>query len=265
MGYDVVDGGSTASVGVLIDGRSLVYAAVGDSAGILAVPAVPDSGVSPNEPRKQPCRVVYDHEALFDGPEHQIDVFCKDARGGWKLSAENARRADEMGCVPKTARGDRSIKIVTPDDTNFSQMELNVTRALGDFIHQPYGVTWRPDVVCKQLEVEIGKAPHAVLCVASDGVWDVWPSLEQCMGELLGAMRPFARKRLIGEFFETTRLKGQDLFSDTADNLTGVVVCLSKRAKPAVAHATVVTKGKSAAHGDTAPVVPAKGKIITAR
>ena len=38
LGYDAVDGGSTASVAAIVDGRTLVYAAVGDSAGILAQP-----------------------------------------------------------------------------------------------------------------------------------------------------------------------------------------------------------------------------------
>ena len=38
LGYDAVDGGSTASVAAIIDGKTLVYAAVGDSAGLLAIP-----------------------------------------------------------------------------------------------------------------------------------------------------------------------------------------------------------------------------------
>ena len=38
-GYDAVDGGATASVAVVLDGRTLIYGAVGDSAGLLAVPA----------------------------------------------------------------------------------------------------------------------------------------------------------------------------------------------------------------------------------
>jgi hypothetical protein len=36
LGYDVVDGGTTASVAALVDGRTLVYAAVGDSCSVLS-------------------------------------------------------------------------------------------------------------------------------------------------------------------------------------------------------------------------------------
>lgn len=36
LGYDVVDGGTTATVAALVDGRTLVVAAVGDSCGVLA-------------------------------------------------------------------------------------------------------------------------------------------------------------------------------------------------------------------------------------
>ena len=35
---------------------------------------------------------------------------------------------------------------MTPEEGKFSQMMLGVTRSLGDFYHQHYGVTWEPEV-----------------------------------------------------------------------------------------------------------------------
>lgn len=38
LGYDAVDGGTTASVAAVVDGRTLIYASVGDSCGVFAKP-----------------------------------------------------------------------------------------------------------------------------------------------------------------------------------------------------------------------------------
>ena len=36
---------------------------------------------------------------------------------------------------------------------------------------QRYGVTWKPEVITRQLRGLIGPADHGILCVATDGVW----------------------------------------------------------------------------------------------
>ena len=51
--------------------------------------------------------------------------------------------------------GDRAASVMTPDD-EYSHMLLGMTRSLGDFQHQRYGVTWEPEVVCKDLTAAIG-------------------------------------------------------------------------------------------------------------
>ena len=103
-----------------------------------------------------------------------LHVFCADGKGGWKLDDESIRRADEVGCGCKTERGDRAAMLVTPEEGRFSQMMLGVTRSIGDFYHQMYGVTWEPEVVVHDLATFCNGAPEAVLCIASDGVWDHW-------------------------------------------------------------------------------------------
>ncbi|EOD13520.1 hypothetical protein EMIHUDRAFT_444364 [Emiliania huxleyi CCMP1516] len=241
LGYDAVDGGSTASVAAIVDGRTLVYAAVGDSAGILAQPGNGEAKVEELVAEHAPVRldewvarlhstgieVVYDHPDMFEGEDQLLRVFDRDATGAWRLSEEALRRADEMGCGFKTERGDRSAVLMTPEEGRFSQMMLNVTRSLGDFYHGQYGVTWRPEVVTRDLAEELGPGGRAVLCVASDGVWDLW-TFEEAMADLLdGSALPAAqpaRRKLVMDFMENSRNKGYDAFGDSADNLTGIVV-----------------------------------------
>ena len=91
--------------------------------------------------------MLYDHPDMFDDPANMLHVFCADGKGGWKLDDESIRRADEVGCGCKTERGDRAAMLVTPEEGRFSQMMLGVTRSIGDFYHQMYGVTWEPEVV----------------------------------------------------------------------------------------------------------------------
>ena len=74
---------------------------------------------------------------------------------------------------------------------------------------------------------ELGPGGRAVLCVASDGVWDLW-TFEEAMADLLdGSALPAAqpaRRKLVMDFMENSRNKGYDAFGDSADNLTGIVV-----------------------------------------
>ncbi|KAL3923647.1 MAG: hypothetical protein SGPRY_004154, partial [Prymnesium sp.] len=174
LGYDAVDGGTTASVAAVVDGRTLIYASVGDSCGVFAKPNKADKlDVFEIVPEHSPTNmkdweerlhksgalVVYDHPDMFEGPEHMLHVFCRDGKGGWKLDDESLRRADEAGCGYKTERGDRAAVILTPEEGKFSQMMLGVTRSLGDFYHQQYGVTWEPEIVVHDLAEMLGAAP----------------------------------------------------------------------------------------------------------
>ena len=116
--------------------------------------------------------------------------------------------------------------VVTPESGPFSQMMLNMTRSLGDFYHQDYGVTWKPEVVRHRMSDLMGESQHAVLCVASDGVWDMW-TFERAMEEVVDAMavaEPDEQRKQVMTFFETSKRKGEETFGDSADNLTGIVV-----------------------------------------
>jgi hypothetical protein len=119
LGYDAADGGTTASVGAVVDGRTLVYAGAGDSCALLGVPpAKRAAGGAPRTvelvPEHSPTNlhdfasrlhstgvhVVYDHPDMFENqPANLIPVFERDASapGGWVLSQPNLEKAEKLG------------------------------------------------------------------------------------------------------------------------------------------------------------------------
>ena len=159
--WDAVDGGTTASVMALIDGERIVYAAVGDSAGLIAVRA---GGGAPHltelVAEHSPTRLDEYTARLARGggmvvyschdPDdmHLYPVFRPDCKGGFELDPESIARCDAEGLGFKTERGDRAAIVATPESGEYTQMMLNMTRSVGDFYHQRYGVTWEPEVVC---------------------------------------------------------------------------------------------------------------------
>lgn len=88
-------------------------------------------------------------------------------------------------------------------------------------------MTWRPETVVRDLASELGPNGKAVLCVASDGVWDLW-TFEDAMADLAhGMAQPVAsaaRRQRVLSFMDASRAKGEEAFGDSADNLTGIVV-----------------------------------------
>ena len=67
--------------------------------------------------------------------------------------------AEVHGVPAKNARGELPAILLTPDeDPTYGEMEpqsLAMTRSIGDFYMQTFGVTWRPEVISIDLE-EVG-------------------------------------------------------------------------------------------------------------
>ena len=109
-------------------------------------------------------------------------------------------------------------------------MSLAVTRTLGDFYHQRYGVTHVPEVVVVDLEEAQPAEPSdggCVLLLASDGVWDHW-TFEAAMERLIDPRTGLTDKARADAMMEETRAKGEEVFGETADNLTAVTVVLPR-------------------------------------
>ena len=137
----------------MLDGRTLIYAAAGDSCSLLGVPKADGTFetlelIPEHSPTYQPdwearlcstgVHVVFDHPDMFDDqPNNLLPVFTRTADGSaWELAESTLQRADALGCGLKTERGDRAAVVMTPENGRFSQMMLGVTRSVGDFYHR---------------------------------------------------------------------------------------------------------------------------------
>ena len=124
----------------------------------------------------------------------------------------------------KNARGDLPAILLTPDDDpTYGEMEpqsLAMTRSIGDFYMQTFGVTWRPEVISIDLE-EVGqKLDHLTLVLASDGIWDLW-EYEDVFQSISDPPEAAGQStaRAMG-FFSRSVTRGAEMFDDTADNMT---------------------------------------------
>lgn len=164
------------------------------------------------------------------------------------LNEASIAEVDSYGLGPKTDRGDRAAHLLTPevrtsphvrrtphagphgapnrrqDESElFSQMSLAMTRSLGDFYHQAFGVIHVPEVRVLDLSDEEHAGSRCVLLLASDGIWDHW-TFEGAMASLVDRRTGYTSADLSGAMFERSRAKGWEVFGDSADNLTGIAV-----------------------------------------
>jgi serine/threonine protein phosphatase PrpC len=160
-----------------------------------------------------------------------------------------------------------------------------MTRSLGDFYLQRFGVSWVPEVITVDLHVsgvptpthtrpgqraryrrpidreaslcpsrarpaptlspvqEVGEDLHNLtLVLASDGVWDLWeygPAFDAIVQPEApdGPLAAVAEARA-SAFFRHSLAKGAEIFGETADNMTGIVVYLVQASQGGEASAT---------------------------
>ena len=65
--------------------------------------------------------------------------------------AECAAWAQVHDTPAKNVRGDLPTVILTPDDDETEMHSLAMTRSIGDYFMQTFGVTWRPEVISVDL------------------------------------------------------------------------------------------------------------------
>ena len=115
------------------------------------------------EPRGKPVQFVYDVHDLIDQGKAP-PLFKKSPGGGYELDVKSRRIAEIHGTAPKNQRGELPAILLTPDnDDKYGEMEpqsLAMTRSIGDFYLQTFGVTWKPDVQQIELADVASKLEH---------------------------------------------------------------------------------------------------------
>ena len=278
-----VDGGATATVVALVQGHLLVVANVGDSDALLGG-KLPDGSIGfeqlcanhtplnadefirvaqlVQERGKdwQPGVFAYD----IDG-DTLLEVFAVSEAGEVDVDRHAEKQVEEAGVGFKNARGERPTALFAVETESYCQFQLGVTRSLGDFYLQHFGVSWEPAVRCidtsRPLPTAVAASPpHAVtasttygcslhhlrlqvscidlfdvagqlsqvtLVVASDGLWDLW-QYKDVLQYSLGKPPPTGTAEVfapLGALVEETRKQGEELFGEQADNITAIVVC----------------------------------------
>ena len=159
-----VDGGATATVVALVQGHLLVVANVGDSDALLGG-KLPDGSVGfeqlcanhtplsadefirvaqlAQERSKewQPGVFAYD----IDG-DALLEIFAVSEKGEVDFDRDAEKQVEEAGAGFKNARGERPTALFAPETEAYCQFQLGVTRSLGDFYMQHFGVSWEPAV-----------------------------------------------------------------------------------------------------------------------
>ena len=172
-----IHGGTTATIVISsrhADGRRfLVHANVGDSeAYLIAVDGkhmLPlTANHKPNNPAeyqrisalRSPLCFVYDHKddhKIFKANGEKDERYVRDPWGN--------------GLKPSNVRYDPGTYVSLIDPARGDFVRLSMTRSLGDFYAHQYGVSSIPSVNVVELADDV---QDASVCVASDGVWDVW-------------------------------------------------------------------------------------------
>ncbi|KAL1514567.1 hypothetical protein AB1Y20_003661 [Prymnesium parvum] len=176
-----------------------------------------------SHPQGHRLQFVYDTPGLID--EGKAPAVFKKVNGAFQLDVGARRLAEVHNTVAKNARGDLPTIILTPEEPGFEQQSLAMTRSIGDFYLQRFGISWKPEVICVEL-AEVGSdLSNLTLVIASDGVWDLW-HYEDVFEGVVQRYEPdgLPDMSIPQEFFERSIERGIEMFDDTADNMTGIVV-----------------------------------------
>ena len=140
----------------------------------------------------------------------------------WERTSDGGFRAKVEGSdwdkgprvwFKKNVMGEWATQVQTPDGAPDNAI-LAMTRALGDLLLRPYGLTHEPDTVIIDLKGLITTRSLTTLFidVASDGVWDA-----QTPSEVAAQQRS---SNSVKAFMSTNKRKYTSLFGGKADNMT---------------------------------------------
>ena len=239
-----VDGGATATVAALVHGHLLVIANVGDSDALLGgklpdgtigfeqlcadhSPTSADEFVRVQRFGAQQVDAWEPPLFAYTAGDEPLEIFAVGADGTVELDPEALRQLDEMGAGYKTARGDRPTAVVATETREYEECQLGVTRSLGDFYLQHFGVTWEPSVSCIDLLDMRAQLEQVTLVIASDGLWDLWQYKDVLQYPLGPPANSGAVLAPLLELVEETRSQGEELFGDSADNITVVTITVA--------------------------------------
>ena len=192
----LISGGTTCTIAVIIDNIHMYVSNVGDSDAILfttsnisskVISDVNDAINFQNEIVSNIHTITGDHSPLNKEEFIRATKNCKDSLifRYDKLHSKNYSNiyeknvddddyyiTDKVNYV-KNVRKEPATVVSSPEGSPF-ESSLSMTRSLGDFYLQKYGVSFIPTIKYVNLSDIFEKSPIFSLLIASDGVWDNW-------------------------------------------------------------------------------------------
>jgi len=253
------EGGTTATVVALVEGRHLLIAHVGDSDAVLGGDPLDGSNMVNAEKLTgdhTPCSVAEyvrvrdlgksgaSLEFVYDCPDaDMLHVFDTPPGGGEPVvSAEAAEKADLRGVGYKSVRAERPALVVGPAPVQGAHApRLAVTRSLGDPFLQTCGLTWKPEVTLLDLSEPVDSLDPLILIVGSDGLWDLWQhdeAIEEVIEAGYDLSTPEGVKTATEHLLDVTKSKGEELLGSSTDDTTCVVISIVREGAAAKAGAS---------------------------
>ena len=111
-----------------------------------------------------PPYLIFEYDKLY--PKSHFDIYVKN------IDDDNYH-ITRKGNYVKNIRNEYGSIVTSPRSAPFDS-SLSMTRSLGDFFLQKYGVTFIPTIKYVNLSEIFEKSPIFSILIASDGVWDNW-------------------------------------------------------------------------------------------
>lgn len=167
----LISGGTTCTIAVIIDNIHLYISNVGDSDAIISTTNNSSSEIITGDHSADnidefkrvtgeftPClKFKYDRSPSKD----YVDIY------------DDNYHITGKGNYIKNVRQEFATIVFSPEDSLFDS-GLSMTRSLGDFYLQEYGVSFIPTIKYINLSEIFEESPIFSLLIASDGIWDNW-------------------------------------------------------------------------------------------
>ena len=160
---------------------------------------------------------------IYDSPSTPYKYSCNPI---YETSSNGEITITKRGYYHKNVREEFASLVTAPHNARFPS-SLSMTRSLGDYFMQSYGVSHLPEVQCVDLEeITASNTEPIHLLVASDGVWDCWKyeDIAKKMVEIGTSVdEQSSAERLIRE----NDIIAKQLFGNNSDNTTAIVVTIT--------------------------------------
>jgi serine/threonine protein phosphatase PrpC len=217
-------GGTTATIVVVIhndDGsHDIVTSNVGDSTAMVFTEDSKYEFLSENH--NPDSKKEFDRIHDLDGKEYplKLELVYETQKGDQKIFDKKGIKIQKFisnpwgnGLKPINIRYEPATRAVGSND----EIRIAMTRSLGDFRGEKYGLSHTPTITFKKA------AKNSIICVASDGLWDNWKYED--LSNYLIKLKDKSLESVLSETMTETIKRGETNFGKNNVDDTTCVLC----------------------------------------